>query len=303
MKKSRHLLAVHDLTQAEILNLLKRAKALKKRKARALVGRTLGLFFEKASTRTRVSFEVAMAQLGGHSIFLSKEEIQLHRGETIADTARVLSRYLDGLVIRTYAHHTIEEWARHATIPVINGLTDLHHPCQALGDLFTVFEKRGRISGLKLAYIGDGNNVADSLIEGALRLGMNISLACPKGYEPNKDVLEFAQQESKKTGASIQVSHEPEAAAKGADILYTDVWTSMGQESEVENRRKAFQGYQIYRYLLKLAKPSAWVMHCLPAHRGEEITEEVMEGPQAIVWDQAENRLHIQKAILEMFLS
>ncbi|HXC62434.1 MAG TPA: ornithine carbamoyltransferase, partial [Nitrospiria bacterium] len=181
MKKSRHLLAVHDLTQAEILNLFKRAKALKKRKARVLVGRTLGLFFEKSSTRTRVSFEVAMAQLGGHSIFLSKEESQIYRGETISDTARVLSRYLDGLVIRTYDHHTIEEWARHATIPVINGLTDLHHPCQALGDLFTVFEKRGRISGLKLAYIGDGNNVANSLIEGALRLGMNISLACPKG--------------------------------------------------------------------------------------------------------------------------
>ena len=216
MKKPRHLLAVHDLTQAEILNLFKKAKALKKRKARALAGRTLGLFFEKTSTRTRVSFEVAMVQLGGHSIFLSKEEIQIRRGETIADTARALSRYLDGLVIRTYDHHTIEEWPRHATIPVINGLTDLHHPCQALGDLFTVFEKKGRVSGLKLAYIGDGNNVANSLIEGALRLGMNIALACPKGYEPNKDVLEFARQESKKTGASIQVSHDPEAAAKGA---------------------------------------------------------------------------------------
>lgn len=302
MKRSRHLLAVHDLTRAEILNLFKRAKALKKRKARPLVGRTLGLFFEKASTRTRVSFEVAMAQLSGHSIFLSKEEIQLHRGETIADTARVLSRYLDGLVIRTYAHHTIEEWARHATIPVINGLTDLHHPCQALGDLFTVFEKRGRISGLKLAYIGDGNNVANSLIEGALQLGMNISLACPKGYEPNKDVLEFAREESRKTSGSIQVVQEPEAAAKGADILYTDVWTSMGQESEAEARRKAFQGYQIHRSLLKLAKPSAWVMHCLPAHRGEEITDEVIDGSQAIVWDQAENRLHIQKAILEWLL-
>jgi len=303
MKKLRHLLAVHDLTQAEILNLFKKAKALKKRKSRALAGRTLGLFFEKSSTRTRVSFEVAMAQLGGHSIFLPKQEIQIHRGETIADTARALSRYLDGLVIRTYDHHTIEEWARHATIPVINGLTDLHHPCQILGDLFTVFEKRGRVSGLKLAYIGDGNNIANSLIEGTLRLGMNISLACPKGYEPNKDVLDFARQESKKTGASIQLSHEPEAAAKGADILYTDVWTSMGQESEIENRRKAFQGYQINRSLLKLAKSSAGVMHCLPAHRGEEITGEVMDGPQAMVWDQAENRLHIQKAILGTFLS
>jgi ornithine carbamoyltransferase len=303
MKKSRHLLAVHDLTGAEILNLFKRAKALKKGKARPLVGRTLGLFFEKASTRTRVSFEVAAAQLGGHSIFLSKEEIQLHRGETIADTARVLSRYLDGLVIRTHAHHTIEEWSRHATIPVINGLTDLHHPCQALGDLLTVFEKRGRTSGLKLAYIGDGNNVANSLIEGTARLGMSLSLACPKGYEPNKDVLNFAQQESKKTSGSIQVVQEPEIAAKGADILYTDVWTSMGQESEAEIRQKAFGGYQIRRSLLKLAKPSALVMHCLPAHRGEEITEEVLESPQAVVWDQAENRLHIQKAILEMFLS
>jgi ornithine carbamoyltransferase len=303
MKKPRHLLAVHDLTRAEILNLFKKAKTLKKRNTRALTGRTLGLFFEKSSTRTRVSFEVAMAQLGGHSIFLTKKEIQIERGETIADTARALSRYLDGLVIRTFDHHTIEEWSRHATIPVINGLTDLHHPCQALGDLFTVFEQRGKVSGLKLAYIGDGNNVANSLIEGALRLGMNISLACPKGYEPNKDVLDFARQESKKTGASIQLSHDPEAAAKGADILYTDVWTSMGQESEAENRRKAFQGYQINRSLLKLARPSAGVMHCLPAHRGEEITEDVMEGPQAIVWDQAENRLHIQKAILETLLS
>jgi ornithine carbamoyltransferase len=303
MKKLRHLLAVHDLTQAEILNLFKKAKALKKRTARALVGHTIGLFFEKSSTRTRVSFEVAMVQLGGHPIFLSKKEIQIHRGETVADTARALSRYLNGLVIRTYDHHTIEEWARHATIPVINGLTDLHHPCQILGDLFTVFEKKGRVSGLKLAYIGDGNNIANSLIEGTLRLGMNISLACPRGYEPNKDVMDFGRQESKKTGGTLQLSHEPEVAAKGADILYTDVWTSMGQESEAENRRKAFQGYQINRSLLKLAKPSAGVMHCLPAHRGEEITGEVLDGPQAMVWDQAENRLHIQKAILETFLS
>jgi len=303
MKKSRHLLAVHDLTQTEILHLFKRAAALKKRHARPLVGRTLGLFFEKTSTRTRVSFEVAMAQLGGHSIFLSKEEIQLHRGETIADTARVLSRYLDGLVIRTYTHHTIEEWARHATIPMINGLSDLHHPCQALGDLLTVFEKKGRNSGLRLAYIGDGNNVANSLIEGAVQLGINLSLACPKGYEPDKDVMDFAKQKSKKTGSLIQVVQEPEIAAKGADILYTDVWTSMGQESEAEIRRKTFEGYQISRSLLKLAKPSVLVMHCLPAHRGEEITEEVIESPQAVVWDQAENRLHIQKAILEMFLS
>ena len=303
MKKSRHLLAVHDLTQTEILHLFKRAAALKKRHARPLVGRTLGLFFEKTSTRTRVSFEVAMAQLGGHSIFLSKEEIQLHRGETIADTARVLSRYLDGLVIRTHTHHTIEEWARHATIPMINGLSDLHHPCQALGDLLTVFEKKGRSSGLRLAYIGDGNNVANSLIEGAVQLGINLSLACPKGYEPDKDVMDFAKQKSKKTGSLIQVVQEPEIAAKGADILYTDVWTSMGQESEAEIRRKTFEGYQISRSLLKLAKPSVLVMHCLPAHRGEEITEEVIESPQAVVWDQAENRLHIQKAILEMFLS
>jgi ornithine carbamoyltransferase len=296
-------MAVHDLTQTEILRLFKRAEALKKRHARPLMGRTLGLLFEKTSTRTRVSFEVAMAQLGGHSTFLSREEIQLHRGETIADTARVLSRYLDALVIRTHAHHIIEEWARHATIPVINGLSDLHHPCQALGDLFTVLEKKGRSSGLRLAYIGDGNNVANSLIEGTVQLGMNLSLACPKGYEPNKDVLNFAQQKSKKTGSLIQVVRDPEIAVKGADILYTDVWTSMGQESEAEIRRKAFEGYQISRSLLKLANPSALVMHCLPAHRGEEITEEVMESPQAVVWDQAENRLHIQKAILEMFLS
>ena len=303
----RDLLSLHDLTAQEILDLITRGRAFKAHSGPALdrpplKGKTLGLLFEKASTRTRVSFEVALSQLGGHSIFLSMEDLQLRRGETIPDTARVLSRYLDGLVIRTFGQDTLAEWAHAASIPIINGLTDLHHPCQALGDLLTLHERFGMVKGLKLAYVGDGNNVAHSLIEGAVKVGMNISLACPKGYEPDQAIVKAAQQEARRTGGSIELAKDPHKAASGADVLYTDVWVSMGKEREAKRRLKLLKPYQINARLLAATKPHAVVMHCLPAHRGQEITAEVMDGPRSIVWDQAENRLHIQKAILEWLL-
>lgn len=303
----RDLLSLHDLTAQEIVDLITRGRDLKAHSGLALDraplrGKTLGLLFEKASTRTRVSFEVAMSQLGGHSIFLSMEDLQLKRGETIPDTARVLSRYLDGLVIRTFGQDMLEEWAHAANVPIINGLTDLHHPCQALGDLLTLHERFGMLKGLKLVYVGDGNNVAHSLIEGAAKVGMSISLACPKGYEPDPAIVKVAQQESKRTGGSIELAKDPHKAASGADALYTDVWVSMGKERETKRRLKLLKPYQINARFLAAAKPHAVVMHCLPAHREQEITAEVMEGPRSIVWQQAENRLHIQKAILEWLL-
>jgi ornithine carbamoyltransferase len=315
----RHLISVLDLTGEEIARLLARAIELKRdtrsqagmRDGRPLAGKTLGLIFQKASTRTRISFEVAMTQLGGHSLFLSADEMQLGRGEPIVDTARVLSGYLNGLVIRTFEHATLESWAAHASIPVINGLTDLHHPCQALSDLLTIQEHfgsprglttSGRLTGLKLAYIGDGNNVAHSLIEAAARMGLSIALACPKGYQPDPAILTRAKQEARATGTAIDLTTDPAVAATGSHILYTDVWTSMGQEREAARRRKAFRGYQLNRSLLRRAHPDAIVLHCLPAHRGEEITDEVMDSPQSAIFQQAENRLHMQKAILEWLL-
>jgi ornithine carbamoyltransferase len=244
-----------------------------------------------------------MTQLGGHSLFLSADELQLGRGEPIDDTARVLSGYLNGLVIRTFEQATLEAWAAHATIPVINGLTDLHHPCQALSDLLTITEAFGRLRGLKLAYIGDGNNVAHSLVEAAARTGVSITLACPKPYQPSELILAHAQREANATGAAIELTTDPVAAARGSHILYTDVWTSMGQERQAARRRKAFRGYQLNRALVKLARPDAIIMHCLPAHRGEEITDDVMDSPRSVIVHQAENRLHMQKAILEWLLS
>jgi ornithine carbamoyltransferase len=270
--------------------------------AQRLSGKTLGLFFEKPSTRTRVSFEAGMNQLGGQSIFLSVMDIQMRRGETVADTARVLSRYLDGLVIRCYEHHAVEEWARNATIPVINGLTDLHHPCQVLSDLFTIREKKRRWKGVKIAYVGDGNNVANSLLEGAAIMGMAISVACPHGYEPDASIVEWSRERAERTGASIEIVRDPFVAVKGADVLYTDVWTSMGQEKEQARRIKVLGPYQLNGRLLAAAHPDALVMHCLPAHRGQEITADVLDGPQSVVLDQAENRLHVQKAILTRLL-
>jgi ornithine carbamoyltransferase len=296
----RDLLSLRSLSSGEIRRLIDRAKA--RTFSRALAGKGVGLFFEKASTRTRVSFEVAIAQLGGHPVFLPAQEIQLGRGETVADTARVLSRYLDALVIRTFGQNRLEEWARHAGIPVINGLTDTHHPCQILADLLTIDERKAKLAGIVVAYVGDGNNVAHSLLEGCAMLGMTCRIAAPAGYQPDAEIVKWCEVEARNTGGAVWVGEDPREAARGADVLYTDVWTSMGQEAESRTRAAVFRRYQINVELLRLAKPDAIVMHCLPAHRGEEITDDVMEGPQSVIFDQAENRLHIQKAILEMLV-
>ncbi|MEK6683068.1 MAG: ornithine carbamoyltransferase [Nitrospirota bacterium] len=305
--KTKHLLTVHEIAVSDVTALLDRADRLKAQHRsgglhRPLAGKTLGLLFEKASTRTRVSFEAAMNQLGGGSLFISAGDLQLKRGESIADTARVLSRYLDALVVRTFGHDLLEEWAAAATIPVINGLTDLHHPCQALGDLMTIRERFGSLKGLKLTYIGDGNNVAHSLIEAAAKTGVEIHLACPKGFEPDPLIVGASRIVAKQMGGKIEISREPAKAAEDADVLYTDVWISMGQEKQAKTRLKKFKPYQINGRLLSVAKPSAIVMHCLPAHRGLEISSDAMDGKQSAIWDQAENRLHIQKAILEWLL-
>mgnify|MGYP003393345835 FL=1 len=299
----KDLLTINALTTKEIEDILMLSAELKKKQKNRqmdcpLIGRTLGMFFEKPSTRTRVSFEVGIYQLGGQAIVLPVSDLQIGRGETIADTARVLSRYIDAIVIRTFEHKIVEEWAEHASIPVINGLTDMHHPCQALADVFTIKEKRGSLKGLKLTYIGDGNNVAHSLIEICVKTGVDISLACPKGYEPDKKIVKSAIEDAKKIGSKIEILSDPQKAAKDADVLYTDVWASMGQEKEHKKRLKIFKDYQLNKKLLKSAKPDALVMHCLPAHRGEEITEDVLEGANSVIFDQAENRLHTQKAVM-----
>lgn len=298
-----HLLTISELTKQEIDRLLDMAATGKARHKMGiphnpLRGKTLGLIFEKSSTRTRVSFETAMHQLGGNAIFISQRDSQIGRGEPIKDTARVMSRYVDGIVIRTFGHDIIEEYAKYSTVPVINGLTDLHHPCQVLADVLTIVEKKGGYEGAKVCWIGDGNNMANSWIEAAEVLGFELVLACPKGYWPHEAILKKAMEANPK----IRVTESVEEAATGADVLNTDVWASMGQEEEAEARRKAFDGFQINSRLLELSKKDAMVLHCLPAHRGEEITDEVMEGPQSAVWDEAENRLHIQKAILERLL-
>ncbi len=303
----RDFLTLDDISSVELESIFKRAGEFKdgyfkETGVPALRGKSIGLIFEKSSTRTRVSFEVGINRLGGHSIFLSSRDIQLGRGENITDTARVLSSYMDGLVIRTFAHDAIEEWARYASVPVINGLTDLHHPCQVISDLFTIKEKKGRFSGLKLAYIGDGNNVAHSLIEGASRVGINISLASPKGYEPSDEIIGKAKADAARNGSFIEVTNNPLDAAESADIIYTDVWTSMGQEDDHEERLKAFKGFQVDLDLIKRGDPCLLVMHCLPAHRGEEITDTVIDGKNSIVFEQAENRLYVQMAILEMLI-
>ena len=305
--KARHFLTISDLDPSELQALIRRAEEIKAdhRKGiqvRPLQGKTLGLIFSKSSTRTRISFETAMAQLGGTSFYLTTQDLQISRGEHLSDTARVISGYLNGLVIRTFSHNEVLEWASVCTIPVMNGLTDLHHPCQILGDLLTIKEQFKTMKGLTLAYIGDGNNVAHSLIEGASLTGITLRMACPKGYGPDESILNAAQKIAETTGSRIEVSCDPELSATDADLLYTDVWVSMGQEEESERRKEAFKGFQLNPTLLKLAKPTARVMHCLPAYRGQEITAEVLEGPQSIVWSQAENRLHAQKALLEWLL-
>jgi len=303
----RDFLCLRDLTEAELELVFRVTEDLKARQRAGqphpwLAGKSLGMIFQKASTRTRVSFEVGMYQLGGQPLFLSSRDLQLGRGETIADTARVLSRYLDGIMIRTYAQEEVEELARHATIPVINGLTDLLHPCQALADLFTIREKRGKLAGLKLAYVGDGNNVAHSLLIGGAKVGLEVWIASPAGYAPKDEIVAEAEALAAQTGAKITITQDPKAAAAGADVLYTDVWASMGQEAEAEERRRIFAPYQLNEDLVALAKENVLVMHCLPAHRGEEITDEVIDGPHSVVWDQAENRLHTQKALLLLLM-
>jgi len=306
-KPVKDLLDVAALSRVEIEGLLTLASLLKVKQERGtshrlLQGKTLGLLFQKPSTRTRVSFEAGMNQLGGHALVLPMADIQLSRGESVADTARVLSRYLDGIVIRTYDHATVEEWAREATMPVINGLTDLSHPCQALSDLLTIKEKKGTLKGIKIAYVGDGNNVANSLIEATAKMGMTIALGCPSGYQPDQHVVDVARVEAVKTGATIDVGQDPYVAVKEADVVYADVWISMGREREQARRLKVLSPYQVNSRLVAKAKPDAIVMHCLPAHRGEEITAEVLDGPQSVIIDQAENRLHMQKAILTKLL-
>jgi ornithine carbamoyltransferase len=297
----RHFLSLKDWSRDEIELLFEQAAAIKANPdsyAGALAGQSLAMIFQKPSTRTRVSFEVGMHQLGGHALFLGSD-IQLHRGETIADTARVLSRYVQGIMARVFAHQDVTDLARHGSVPVINGLSDLLHPCQALADYFTLRERRGGLTGLKLAYVGDGNNVAHELMFGAVKLGLQFSIGCPRGYEPNPLIFKSAVREAQKLGTPIpEVSVDPYEAVAAADVIYTDVWTSMGQEAEAQARLEAFQGFQVTPEMMASAGPDVMFMHCLPAHRGEEVSADVIDGPQSVVFDEAENRLHAQKALL-----
>lgn len=299
----RDFLTVLDFSKEELNTILRRAIDLKSGKDSSkcpLIGRSVGLLFEKPSTRTRVSFETAVYRLGGQSIYTSAGELQMGRGETIADTARTLSRYLDAIVIRTSSHSKIEEFASNATIPVINGLSDRHHPCQALADIMTILEKKRRLGGIRFAFIGDGNNVANSLVEASARMQIDLVIACPEGYEPDPEVLDRARESEK---GNIIILRDPREAAARADVIYTDVWISMGQEKEAEKRREKFRDYQVNDALLSSANEDAIVMHCLPAHRGEEITDSVMDGPHSVVFDQAGNRLYSQMALLEFLLT
>lgn len=306
--KDKDLISIHDLSVGEVATILEVARKLKRMQKKGvpheyLCGKTLAMLFSKASTRTRVSFEVGFHQLGGHALYLNDAVTQLGRGEPVRDTARVLSRFVDGIMIRTFSHDSVIELAEYADVPVINGLTDLLHPCQALTDMFTIQEKMKVLKGRKLVYVGDGNNMAHSLMFACAKVGMNMICASPKGYQPNPTILAQAQEDALQTGCSITVEEDLFHAAKDADVLYTDVWTSMGEEAEREVRFQALHNYQINSELLAQARPEAIVLHCLPAHRGEEITEEVLEGPQSVVFDEAENRLHVQKAIMALLMS
>ncbi|MFC5528916.1 ornithine carbamoyltransferase [Cohnella yongneupensis] len=301
--KGRDFLGLSDYSPEEIRYLLDLAIELKrKRKAgevyQPLLGKTLGMIFEKSSTRTRVSFEVGMFQLGGHALFLSKNDIQMGRGETISDTAQTMSRYLDGIIIRTFGHRNVVDLARGATIPVINALSDQSHPCQALADYQTVLEMKGRLEGLKIAYIGDGNNMTHSLMMGAAKLGMHFASASPEGYDPSAEVVKQSREVAAQTGGRVDVVRDPREAVEGADIVYTDVWASMGFEEEQKEREKAFKSYQVNEQLVAKAKSDYLFMHCLPAHRGEEVSEGVIDGKHSVIFDEAENRLHAQKAIM-----
>ncbi|MEE8241894.1 MAG: ornithine carbamoyltransferase [candidate division NC10 bacterium] len=303
----RDLISIRDFTREEIEALFSLATDLKRRLKRGkshprLSGKTLALIFEKPSLRTRVSFEVAMTHLGGHAIYLAPQDIRLGARETVEDGARNLSRWVDGIVARTFEHTQVERLAQYTTVPVINGLTDLLHPCQVLCDLFTLHEKREKLKGLRVAFIGDGNNVCNSWLYGAAKMGIHFTVACPKGYEPHRDVFTKARAESEATYAVLEITHDAARAAREADVLYTDVWASMGHEEQRAKRMRDFKGFQVNQGLVNLAQKDVQVMHCLPAHRGEEITDEVMDGQHSIILDQAENRLHLQKAILVKLL-
>jgi ornithine carbamoyltransferase len=300
--KGRDFLTVNDFTKEELLGILELGIEMKKEQKEGVVhhllqGKTLGMIFQKSSTRTRVSFEVGMYQLGGYALFLSAGDLQIGRGEPVKDTARVLSRYLDGIMIRTFDHKEVEELATYADVPVINGLTDLLHPCQAMADMMTVLEHKGTLTGLKLAYVGDGNNVAQSLMLACSKMGMDVAVASPEGYDVLPEFVTRAKENAAKSGSSVLLTRDPVEAVSGADVVYTDVWASMGQEAEHQARLQVFKPYQINSKLMQNA-PQALVLHCLPAHRDEEITDEVLEGPQSVVFDQAENRMHVQKAIM-----
>lgn len=309
LKESQtNILQIADLTAKELMLLIEEAIVMKEQTKAGishhyLQGKTLGMIFEKSSTRTRVSFEVGMTQLGGHAVFLSSKDIQLGRGESIADTAKVLSRYVDGLMIRTFGHEIIEEFAENASVPIINGLTNEHHPMQVLADLMTIYEKKGTLKGLTIAYVGDGNNnMPHSLMEGAAIMGVNMNIASPKGYEPLETIYQKAKIKAEQSGAVIQFSYDPIEAVKDADIVVTDVWTSMGMEAETAERLSVFLPYQVNTELVQYAKEDFIFLHCLPAHRGEEVTAEIIDGSHSVVFDEAENRLHAQKAVLKMLM-
>lgn len=303
----RDILCLQDFTREEIETILKTAEMMKiwnkiGKPHRVLEGKTLAMIFQKPSTRTRISFEVGMYQLGGYALYLSAQDLQLRRGETIADTARVLSRYVDGIMARVYAHRDVEDLAKYAGVPVINGLSDFSHPCQALADVMTIKEKKGRLEGIKLVYVGDGNNVAHSLMIAGTKLGMHVVVATPEGYEPDERVIRWAERNASDSGGSFELLHNPIKAVEGADVIYTDVWASMGQEAEAEIRRRVFKPFQVNPELVKHAKKDYLFMHCLPAHRGEEVVDEIIDSPNSVVWDQAENRLHAQKAALALVM-
>ena len=305
--KGKSLVSINDLSLEEIYQIFDVSKTLKEKQLtgkphRLLEGKTLGMIFSKRSTRTRVSFETGIYQLGGIGMYFGPNDLQLGKSENISDTAKVLSRYLNGIMIRTFDHQDVVDLARYASIPIINGLTDLLHPCQVLADLFTILEKKNKLQGLKLAYIGDGNNMAHSLLNGCSKVGMNLSIASPSGYTPRKEIVENAKKNAKYMGSKIEITNDPVKAVTNADIVYTDVWASMGQEEEAAERKKKFAKYQVNPKLVKKAKDDYLFMHCLPAHRGEEVVDEVADSPNSVIFDEAENRLHVQKGIMALLM-
>jgi len=305
--KGKDLISIADLSLEEVYEIFDVSKTLKEKlyvgePHRLLEGKTMGMIFAKPSTRTRISFETGIYQLGGYGMYFNQNDLQLGKSENVHDTAKVLSRYLNAIMIRTFSHQDVLDLAKYASIPVINGLTDLLHPCQVLADLFTILEKRRKLGGLKLAYVGDGNNMAHSLLNGCSKVGMNISIASPSGYKPAKEIVEHAQQNAKYMGSKVEILDDPKASVKDADVVYTDVWASMGQEKEADERKKKFMNFQVNPELVKNAKEDYLFMHCLPAHRGDEVVDEVADSPNSVIFDEAENRLHVQKAIMALVI-